>query len=208
MTTNSKLRKALEDLLRRYIQAIGNEGIEFYAARAALASTDAEGERQAEPIAWFWRRNHDSGGYTQELCYTKEAAYSLCERFKEGRTYDEVIPLYTAPAQPPQLSEMKPQSITAEALLHSVFTRPDLTEQGRELFFREFMKGETELTLGWGDFRMMAATVRAILAQQGVQSSTGNLLVCESCGADRTKEDCKGDRVNCGIRGAAQKGQP
>jgi hypothetical protein len=51
--------------------------------------------------------------------------------------------------------------ITAEALLRSVFTRPDLSEQGRSQFLKEFMDGKTELTLGWSDFRMMAATARA-----------------------------------------------
>lgn len=51
--------------------------------------------------------------------------------------------------------------VMAEDLLRSVFTRPDLTEHGREQFMKDFMEGKEELTLCWGDFRMMAAKVRA-----------------------------------------------
>jgi hypothetical protein len=52
--------------------------------------------------------------------------------------------------------------ITAEALLKSVFTRPDLGESGRAWFYKEFMEGREELTVSWGDFRMIAATARAL----------------------------------------------
>lgn len=33
-------------------------------------------------------------------------------------------------------------------------------------------------------------------------------LVCKKCGADRTKDDCKGERIKCGIMGEAQSAQP
>ena len=33
-------------------------------------------------------------------------------------------------------------------------------------------------------------------------------LVCKKCSADRTKDDCKGERIKCGIMGEAQSAQP
>lgn len=45
---------------------------------------------------------------------------------------------------------------------------------------------------------------RALLNQKGEQTAPVS-LVCKSCGADRLKEDCKGNRQECDIRGTAQK---
>ncbi len=89
----------------------------------------------------------------------------------EAITDEQYSELAAAPA--PAATSGVEAVITAESLLRSVYTRPDLSEHGREQFFVEFMEGSDELSLCWGDFRMMAAVARrAALAPQSLPAAS------------------------------------
>lgn len=49
-----------------------------------------------EAVAWMWRRDYAGGGFSTELCNTREQAEALLERFTEGGTVDSIHPLYTS----------------------------------------------------------------------------------------------------------------
>jgi hypothetical protein len=53
-------------------------------------------ESEAGAVAWMWRRDYAVGGFSTELCNTREQAESLLERFTEGGTVDSIHPLYTS----------------------------------------------------------------------------------------------------------------
>ena len=60
-----------------------------------------------------------------------------------------------------------------------------------------------------GDSRIANKCGEAIEAlRQALAQPEQFQLVCKKCGADRTKDDCKGERIKCGIMGEAQSAQP
>jgi hypothetical protein len=78
------------------------------------------GDTQQEAEAWMWRRNYDNGGYATELCNTREHAESLKEVFHNGKTYDEIIPLFTHPPEASALAQqVKDKAVEAlRELMH------------------------------------------------------------------------------------------
>ncbi|MFJ3047017.1 hypothetical protein ACIPEN_14395, partial [Herbaspirillum chlorophenolicum] len=54
----------------------------------------------------------------------------------------------------------------------------------------------------WKALHDLLGAIRALKSQPSTSAGAA-VLPCKSCGADRAKEDCKGDRSNCSLKGEA-----
>lgn len=84
-----------------------------------------------EPVGWIWCRNYSGGGYSTELCNTKQQAEALLERFTEGGTVDSVRPLYSRETVERLLEAHRKQVLLeAEKAVMATYTNPSADEYG------------------------------------------------------------------------------